>query len=507
MRHNNKVLFKIMLVVISLSSCNKYLDVNNDPNRVTDVNITPELLFTGSEALVGARAAGGDFLFLDHWVGYYAQNGAFAPQQNEISYNIDFSFCNAIFVNHMAVLFSLHQAEVKALVSGDTAVAAGSMVLAAKLWQELVDLYGNIPYSQAFNVNLYPTPAYDKAQDIYNSLELKLDTAIAYFGNPGLKKFAAADIIAGGDQGLWIKFANSLKLRLLIRQSQVSGFNPSADIAKILATGGVLGAGQSISVNPGYVNDVKKQNPYYANFGWDPTGVVSTSADNANNYIISILENTNDPRLSQFFYSVGFNSNKYIGAVFGDALANIPPASGLSYFGPGLVGTINSTNVGDGSGAKQNQFIIPSFESMFWYAEAVARGWIPGNAEDAYKAAVTESFAWIGVSDTSSASAYIVSNPDADFANAGTTPDSKATFIAYQKYIALTGIDPMEVFFDISRLHMLTDMSYVSIFPGIINSTPPVRLLYPQSEYTTNSVNVLKEGTINQFTSKLFWQP
>ena len=398
MRHNNKFLLKLTLVALTFASCNKYLDVNTDPNRVTDANITPELLFTQAEVSVGGRQASNNFIFLYHWVGYSGQNGTFAPQQNEISYNIDFSFGNAVFVNHMDVLFDLYLAKTKALVTGNDAVAGASMVLSAKLWQELVDMYGNIPYSQAFQVGLYPTPAYDKAQDIYNDLQLKLDSAITYLEEPTLSSFNTADVIAGGHTDVWIKFANTMKLRLLIRQSEVSGFNPAAEIAKIEAKGGVLMAGESISVNPGYVNDVNKQNTFYSNFGWTPTGVVATSSDAPNNYIVTRLQNDADPRLSRFFYPVGFTGNTFAGAVYGDDIANIPTATNLSYFGPGLVGNINAANQGDGSGASQSQWIMPSFESMFLYAEAVTRGWFPGSDTAAYKAAVTESLAGLGLS-------------------------------------------------------------------------------------------------------------
>jgi hypothetical protein len=511
MRHNNKLFLKLMLVVVTLTtSCTKYLDVNNDPNRVTDANITPELIFTQAEVAVGARQASGNFRFVNHWIGYVSANGTFAPQQNEISYNIDFSFCDPIFVNHMNVLFDLYQAKTKALASGDLPLAGASMVLSAKLFQELVDLYGNIPYSQAFQVDKYPTPAYDKAQDIYNDLQLKLDSAIGLLGETVTNNFKNADVIAHGNTTLWIKFANTMKLRLLIRQSEVSGFNPSAEIAKIQTGGGVLGAGETISVNPGYVNDVNKQNAFYANFGWSPTGTISTSSDNANNYIVTLMGNDADPRLKRFFYPVGFSGNTYKGAVYGADITGTPPSSGLSYFGPGIVGTINGANQGDGSGAAQDQWIMTSFESMFLYAEAVARGWIAGTDSVAYKAAVTESFNWLGVPNADSAAAsYMANNADANYipANIGSTPLSKATFIAYQKYLALPMIDPLEAYADLRRLNMLKNTSYISQFSGRLSNTLPVRLLYPQSEYTTNATNVNAEGTIDQFTTKLFWEP
>jgi hypothetical protein len=507
-----KHFYKVILAGIVFTGCSKnYLNVNNDPNRVTDANVTAELIFPQAEATVGNRAASTNFLFLDHWIGYFAQNGTFAPQQNEITYNIDFSFGNALFVNHYDALFDLYQCQIKGLASGDTALSGASMVLAAKLWQELVDLYGDIPYSQAFKVASITQPAYDKAQDIYNDLQKKLDSAIVYLSGTPPSRFASADIIAHGNTGTWILFANTLKLRLAIRESEISGYNPSADIAKIQSNGGVLGAGQSITVNPGYSNQAGKQNPFYANFGFTPTGVQSTTADDANDYIITLMSNDNDPRIARFFYPAGFKlSNGYVGDKFGDQQDNLPTGAQSSYFGPGLIGdSASSGDVTAGPGAGQNQWILPSFESMFWYAEAVARGWIAGNAVTAYKAAVTENFIWLGVPDAANAAnTYMTGNPDADPAVLSGllgNPTNAAKFIAYQKYRALVGIDPLEAYSDIRRLNMLTDNNYISVAPGKLSNNIPVRLLYPQSEYTSNSTNVLKEGTISPFTTKIFW--
>ncbi|MEP6950201.1 MAG: SusD/RagB family nutrient-binding outer membrane lipoprotein [Ginsengibacter sp.] len=508
---NKQFFFILMSVgVIMGSSCKKtYLDVNSDPNRVTDANITAELIFPQAATTVGVRAASTNFNFLNEWMGYFAPNGTFVPQQNIITYNIDFTFGDALFQNYFNVLFDLHQTEVKGLAGGDTAIAGASIILSAKLFQELVDLYGNIPYSQAFNVGTYTTPTYDNAQDIYNSLELRLDTAISYFGHTIPKAFINADVVNGGDGDKWIKFANTLKLRLLIRQSQVSGFSPTADMTKILANGGVLGAGESVSVNPGYVNDVNKQNPYYANYGWDPTGVQVNTSTNMGNYIFNIFTTTDDPRLEQFFYPVGFSGTSFVGNTLGDPSSTLATSANSSYFGPALVGTLDANGDPDGSGAVQNQFIYPSYESMFLWAEAVARGWVPGvtDANPALTAAITESFVWTGVPDaTTAAATYITGNPDITHTVPANSAVANDKIVAFQKYIANTGIDPLESYSDLRRLDFLADRSYISNAPGA-KKFLPFRLLYPQSEYTTNATNVLKEGTIDPFTSKLFWEP
>ncbi|MGI8951994.1 MAG: SusD/RagB family nutrient-binding outer membrane lipoprotein [Chitinophagaceae bacterium] len=500
---NKSLFFIIMLGGIGVMSCKKnYLNVNADPNRVTNNNVTAELIFPQAEVAVGDRVAGGNaasqgfklpLQFAQNWVGYMASNGSFSREYTETSYNIDFSFGEQLWQDYYNTLFDLHLAKIKGIEQGDTALAGASMILSAKLFQELVDTYGDIPYSQAFQSDQYSHPAYDKAQDIYASLLNSLDTAISYMQLTIPNAFAPADVINHGDATLWIKFANTLKLRLLIRQSKVPGFNPSAEIAKIQSTGGILGSGESISGNPGYANEVDKQSPFYANYGYTPTGTVATTGWNANAYIINILSSNNDPRISRFFTPVG---STFVGDVYGDDPGNLPNQSNSSYFGPALVGS-----------PTQNQWIYPSFESMFLQAEAIASGWMPGDAKSAYEAAVTESFVWLGVPDAvNAAAAYVASSPIADWNNAGSTPESQAKFIVFQKYIALCCIDPLEAWADERRLHFLPP-GFISVNPSKIANTLPLRLLYPQSEYTTNGANVLQQGTINQFTSKIFWQP
>src|ERR1700712_1813116 len=147
---SKNIIFGVSLAALVFTSCSKtYLDVNNDPNRPTDQNITPQLIFTQAEQAIGATAGSGIYGFLDNWMGYFAPNADFAPNQIEQTYNIDFSFSDPIWQNDYNVLFDLYQVKTKAMVEGgDTVLAAASVILSAKLWQELVDLYGDIPYTQ-----------------------------------------------------------------------------------------------------------------------------------------------------------------------------------------------------------------------------------------------------------------------------------------------------------------------------------------------------------------------
>jgi hypothetical protein len=506
------IIYKIFPVVaavciITFTGCNKFLDVNTDPNHVTSSTITATLVFTAAENSVGNRSAGnsaanagtfGPLQWAYSWMGYMAQNGGFSQVQNVITYGLDNTFGDPLWINYYNTLFDLHQAKVLGLQEQDTALAGAAMVLSAKLFQQLVDLFGNIPYSQAFQTDKYSKPAYDKAQDIYDHLQTSLDTAIMYLKYPVNADFTGSDIIAQGNEQLWIQFANTIKLRLLIRQSEVSGFDPSSEITKIMNNGGVLGAGQSISVNPGYSNQPNKQSPFYANFGYTPTGALGSSSENANTYILNILQSTNDPRLAYFFAPLQ-GTNTFVGCTFGAPQASLPgSSSAASYFGPGIIA--NPT---------QPQWILPSFESMFLYAEAVARGWFPNdhNVQVAYQAAVLESFAWLGdPNSTADATTYMANNSIADWATvAGASPEQQARFIAMQKYIANTCIDPLESYADERRLNFLP-AGYISADPARVSNTLPVRLPYAESEFTTNNASVEAQGTINVFTSKLFWE-
>ncbi len=159
---HKKYIFVALSVGIGLMSCKKsFLDINSDPNRATDDNITPELLFPAAAEAVGASMDGAraseagaktTLQFAQSWVGYQAANGTFARDPQETSYNIDFSFNNTLWIRRYSMLFDLHQTEVKGLEQGDTVLTGCAMVLSAKIWQELVDLWGDVPYSQAFKV-------------------------------------------------------------------------------------------------------------------------------------------------------------------------------------------------------------------------------------------------------------------------------------------------------------------------------------------------------------------
>jgi hypothetical protein len=280
----------------------------------------------------------------------------------------------------------------------------------------------------------------------------------------------------------------------LIRTSEINA-NPAAELAKIKANGGVLQSEESAEVNPGYVNDVGKQNPFYSAYGFTPSGNVANEYYRANAYIINVLRNSSDPRI-EYFFAPAKNTGAFVGTVYGSPPDDAYNGDKTSNIGPGLAKSFD-----------QSQWIVTSVESMFLQAEAVARGWdvgYGGTAQEAYEEAVIESFIWLGVDDAEDAAAEYLSEANiAKWSNAGTTTESNVKFIVYQKYIGLIGINPLEAWNDYRRLGVPSDVP-LSVNSARGSRTIPNRLLYPQAEYAVNGSNVQSQGNIDPYT-KIFW--
>ncbi len=130
--------------------------------------------------------------------------------------------------------------------------------------------------------------------------------------------------------------------------------------------------------------------------------------------------------------------------------------------------------------------------------------YIPGDAKTFYEEAVTQSVIYEGgASGTAAAAATYLAQPK-DLVNFDAS-SNKLRAIITQKWCALNGLSAMPVWTDYRRTGF-PDFIHFTQDPFKKNDTPPVRLLYPQTEINTNNDNVLLQGTIDLFASKIFWQ-
>jgi hypothetical protein len=421
-----------------------------------------------SSALVGTTnlVQGGNSDVFENWMGYWTQSGGFTSSTTYVLYQLTSNNFTGNFDNAYLNL-SNYNLLIKT-ASKDPTLAyykAIATIMQSYVYQRLVDMYNSVPYSQALIVNSTFAYKYDEPQSIYNSITAKLDSAVAIINsnlnNPLStavfplnydvmfgKGFTATDTRGKTEMQNWVKFANTLKLKLYMRQTEKG----SPAVAPATAFSGYtadsfLPAGTDASVNPGYSNAADNQlNPFYLDVigNAQASNGTNTTYWRANSYGVNFYKNNNDPRLGYIYIPTkgsggaatdpamvqgraygstsGTESNTVISAVLGTGYN----AGGVTPKGPG-----------------QDAVLLPAFESLFLQAEAIQRGYLTySTATTVYNAAVKESFRFLGVANYDAAATAYTSqvNNTTNYANS----TNKLTTLITQKWAALNSVDPLE---------------------------------------------------------------
>jgi len=495
-------LYTMALALTAASGCSKdYFNVNNNPNSAT--NTTPELVLPNAlKVTVGNELTG--YNFLSGWMGYWAPSGSYAMSASDVaSYHQTNDTYSGSWTLYYRNLEDYDYIEQTALAQKKPFYVGAAKIMKAFVFQRLVDSYNDVPYTDALKGTTKITPKYDKAQAVYTAITAQLDSGIIYMNNPNALAVANSDIMFNGSTASWIAFANTVELRILMRQSQLSGSAAAiqAQIGKITANGGGFITTDAV-VNPGYAASAGQQNPtwgYFITLTGNPTSGGAADYWRAAAYPINFMNSNTDVRY-KFIYSTN-SGGTYAGNILGST-TNIP-GTGTSSIGPGILKSVGQPAV-----------LMTAAESYFLQAEAVLRGWLGGAGDDAvdFNKGVTASFEYLAAvsgaqTSDQTAAAYTsqAGNKQTNY-SACTTFDEKLACIIRQKWLAMNGITPFEAWSDYRRLGLPADIP-LSISPYKDGPNIPVRILYPTSEYTTNAANVGAEGTIDGHTSKIFWMP
>jgi len=498
---NKKILTLLLSLALLGSSCSEFLSVNEvNPNSASKVPAKLLLPATlNNTAAIMNNPRNFDFVYL--WHGLWSISSGYSQPSALVQYRLLNASYQGTFSNSYAIGQNLTEIEKATTDPKDMGYKAIAMIMKAYLIQNLVDLWGNVPYSEAFKAtegNL--KPKYDDQKAIYEDLILKLDAAIKMIQALPVDATeipASSDIIFGGNMTKWAKFANTIKLRMLVHQSGMTGRETYIKAAiATTASVGYLGAGESALSNPGYLNSTGKMNTFYETF-YKADGTSQSDGItyyNAGKDAVKFLVDNADPRLGRFF-------NPYSGTNYaGNTLGITEPAP---------LTAANTSKLGFVSGSKGHMIgtfdksapILTDFESLFVQAEAVERGFISGTGKTLYNAAITQSFIYMGLT-AAQATTFLAS--EKTNANYDLAPN-KINLILLQKWCSLNGIAPVEIWTDYRRTGIPSTLTFTQD-PNKANATPPVRLLYPQREISVNNDNVVAVGTINAFTSKIFWQ-
>jgi hypothetical protein len=486
----------LAILLVAGTSCENFLGVNEtNPNSASSVPanlLLPAALNNTADIYNSPR----NFFFVYAWHGAMAVAGNYVANTTLTQYNLLNSSYQGNWANIYLNLQNYDYLEKISTDPKDNYFAAIAKIMKAYQFQNLVDIWGDVPYSEALKTGEgILKPAYDDQQTIYEDLIVELDAAMALIESAPAEanEVGENDIMFAGDMMLWWKFANTLKLRMLINQSGMTGRD--SYITSALATtphtsDDYLGAGESAMVNPGFVKSSGKMNPFWETF-YKQDDTEQADGLNyfcANQDAVDFLTENYDPRAERFFAPTPSGSLR--GTNYGELI--IPSVT--SELGPGLIRSYN-----------QDAIIMTDFESLFLQAEAVKRGFITGNAKALYESAVTQSILYMGgPSGNIAAAAAYLADDTKPMVNYDASTDQLKTILT-QKWVSMIGISPTTLWTDYRRSGY-PDFIHWSQEPQKKNPTPPVRLLYPQTEINVNNDNVVAVGTINAFTSKIFWQ-
>ena len=541
----SRILFAAALVSAT-TGCEKFLDINQNPNAFTAESIAPNVVLAQALTVTGALYTGANPSFNSYasWAGgYWSKTNTVSGYGEEQTFNYSTSYYAGLFDNTYDNLNDYDIIQTRGTATGYPNHAAIARIMKAYNFLLLVDEYGDIPYSQALKGAANVTPAYDKAQDIYKDLLVQLKGAIDDVNAvpTGARSVGTEDVVFGGNMTKWKQFANSLRLRILLRESQVPSIAADVQTQLLALQGDKEGFIVSdVVVQPNYAQNAGQQNPLYNRYAYTQAGVGATERNYQvpTQYILDQYSSNNDPRISQLYtlgarVVNGVNVPQYVGSVLGNPVAPTtgtatPTTPQASRF-RGTESITSSGGIFKGLNAPTPLMLLS--EHLFNRAEAETRGLFTGGniaAKQDYLDGVKASFIYFyraaatslaaingstlaalttsnapGIAQyntfiaTTTGTGSNVANPLVNF-DVATTNGSlgKQGIVIYQKYLAMNSVASTEGWDDFRR----TGLPKI---PLSIQATKfATRLLYPLSEASTNAGNV--PAGVDQYT-KIFW--
>jgi hypothetical protein len=459
-----------LALAISMAACDRGLtEVNENPNDPADA--PSKFLIVQAIRETANRSVAGTMNY--RYAGVWAQHFAEIQYSDEDRYKFRPGDLDGLWDEFYSnPLLNLHRIAERNESPNQVAIA---LTLKSLVYQVMTDLWGDIPYSEALSGDKEDgtlTPRYDKQSDIYAGLLADLTKAVAQI-DASAPRFGAEELIYGGNMDRWRKFANSLRLRVAMRMSEVDPARAASEFQAAL-DGGVFTSNADNAVLR-YSSDSNSRHPMHNDWrGRDDYSVSKTLVDILTNGDATGADLANhDPRLAIFAERTVSDTARitYRGHQNG-----MPDGHGVP------LGTISRIGNRWRSQPNGDGLLMSYAEVLFLQAEAAERGWIAGDAEELYNAAIIASMTYYGI-EAATAEAYLAGRPEWDFDAPGSTPLRQ---IAIQKWIALYNNGP-EAFAEWRR----TGWPELKAGPAAENSGRIIRRwLYPGKEQSVNGDNL-----------------
>jgi hypothetical protein len=463
-KYNIKTIVILLLCsAISIIGCKKFLDVNENPNNPDQA--APNLLLPTVEASIGQIVGNSFQVYGNFWAQYWTQNPSASQYRTIEQYRLSSTAFDRPWITIYRNSLQNAQTIIESDVPNTERIKGIAYILKAYTFQLATDAFGDIPLSEALQGNEFRSPHFEPQRVVYDSIFNYIDKGVALINTTNAVSPGAQDMIFQGDASRWLQFANTLRLRAYLRLSQIQPERARAGISALYTAGAsFLTEDASIA----YTSTGGNENPFYnemVGLGGTQNPVASATAVNA-------YKRNNDPRVFRFYDVIGTAdtiANIRQGSYSANSTKNVSPPSAL-------VGARGSNTASATAPVK----LISATESYFLQAEAVARGWAPGDVTTLFNAGITESFRAVGIPNQ--AAAYIQSAPDARLPG-NVTGNIRA--IITQKYYAMNGFQGFEAWTEWRRTGY-PDFLQTSAASTLGSNRMPLRFLYPNSEVTTN---------------------
>lgn len=426
-----KKLFLLATIAMGLAvtSCDSYLDINQNPNSPQESDMTPSILMPAAE--MNLTASYGDLFRIP--AGYHAQH--FAQEFGTSNY-LDYSRFTMSATRSSTGYWQLMARTLKNLETIRNIASAknewGSYLAATTLrafsFQALVDAYGEVPFSEAFQGSENPSPKYDNGKDIYAALVSELEYALSKV-NP-TDPVATNFLYPGSRANAWIPFAKSVMFKLLMRESDVVDVNAKLD--ELVAENDFITS--DASYKGCWSNESGQMNPYFAeefSSAWGSTQINVI----ANIALIGTMQEKDvngdvvyeDPRLAAFYEKNG--SGEFTGGVSGTNFSTAADTYPTAYW------------CRPKASFDMPVYLLSLSEVEFFLSEYYAKKNDAANAADHYAAAIDASFASAGVAGSAD---YVARYPY--------DQNNYKKVLGIAKWVALAGINNFEAWCEMRRL-------------------------------------------------------
>jgi hypothetical protein len=479
------------LLLVSGCDFGDFGDINDDPTRPNELD--PDLLFARATTYGPLRYnvyQRSQHLFGNLYVQYFANLvPAFPTGRYESGGPYDdwaTSFWNGTYAAHGGIQFVGEnvsnsgvnvQQVIRQTQDDPEKINQTAMARIWKVWllHRITDVWGDVPYSEAFGgLEGNRTPAYDPQEEIYTDMLSTLESAASNL-DPSITgerfRFGDSDLIYEDDVTQWRKFANSLRLRLAMRLSEVRPELAEQHVSDVLNNAAIMESNDDSAQRPSTAGgEFITQNPLSI--------IASFNDDRVSETVVTTLRTFDDPRLP----------------VYADTIVNAPRdtvlfrglPNGLDAAQLSGIQSFKYSRLGDPLRAADHPTPILLYpEVKFLEAEAALRGWGPGNARDHYEDGIRASLAMYGFTNASTVETYL-EQPEVAW-NANGTFEEQLEQIITQKWIAIF-TQGFEAWAEYRR----TGYPELIQIPnaGQTNGQVPTRILYPNTEKNTNEASV-----------------